>query len=155
MTRFYVNIGDQVTFAKTISESDVYQFAGITGDFSAIHINSEYAKKTPLGQRVVHGVLLIGLMSTTGTLLIDKYEVRGPDEQSYSVGYDRVRFIKPVFLGDTVTVTDTVVAIDEMKKRCRSKAEIHNQHGQIVCAAEHLIQWVSKAAATESRRPRG
>lgn len=147
MKRFYVNVGDQVTFAKTISESDVYQFAGITGDFSAIHINSEYAKTTPLGQRVVHGVLLVGLMSTTGTLLIDKHEVRGPEEQSYSVGYDRVRFIKPVFIGDTVTVTDTVVAIDEQKKRCRSKVEIHNQHGQIVCAAEHLIQWVSKAAA--------
>lgn len=147
MKRFYVNIGDQVTFAKTISESDVYQFAGITGDFSAIHINSEYARNTPLGQRVVHGVLLVGLMSTTGTLLIDKYEVRGADEQSYSVGYDRVRFIKPVFIGDTVTVTDTVIAIDEQKKRCTSKVELHNQRGEIVCAAEHLIQWVTKAAA--------
>ena len=147
MKRFYVNIGDQVIFAKTISESDVYQFAGITGDFAAIHINSEYAKKTPLGQRVVHGVLLVGLMSTTGTLLIDRYEVRGPHEQSYSVGYDRIRFIKPVFIGDTVTVTDTVTAIDEQKKRCRSKVEIHNQRNEIVCVAEHLIQWVSKAAA--------
>ncbi len=141
---FYVSIGDQVTFAKTISESDVYGFAGITGDFSAIHINSAYASKTPLGQRVVHGVLLVGLMSTTGTLLIDKYEKRGPNEQSYSVGYDRVRFIKPVFIGDTVTVTDTVSDIDHQKRRCRSKVEIHNQRGEIVCAAEHLIQWVSK-----------
>jgi acyl dehydratase len=145
MARFYVNVGDQVTFAKTISESDVYQFAGITGDFSAIHVNSEYAKNTPLGQRVVHGVLLVGLMSTTGMLMIDKHEVRGPDEHSYSVGYDRVRFIKPVFIGDTVTVTDTIIGIDEVKKRCRSKVEIHNQHGQIVCAAEHLTQWVTKA----------
>jgi acyl dehydratase len=143
MENFYVSIGDQVTFSKTISESDVYQFAGITGDFSRIHIDAEYARKTPLGQRVVHGVLLVGLMSTTGTLLIDKFERRGPNEQSYSVGYDRVRFIKPVFIGDTATVTDTVVGIELPKRRCRSKVEIHNQHGQLVCAAEHLIQWVT------------
>jgi len=146
MSSFYVSIGDRVTFAKTISEFDVYQFAGITGDFSPIHINAEYAKATPLGQRVVHGVLLVGLMSTTGTLLIDKHEVKAPHEQSYSLGYDRVRFIRPVFIGDTVTVTDVVVEIDAERKRCRSKVEIHNQHGEIVCAAEHIIKWVSKAA---------
>lgn len=145
METFYVKIGDQVTFSKTISESDVYGFAGITGDFAPIHIDIEYAKRTPIGQRVAHGLLVAGLMATAGFRMIEKHEVRPPNVQSYSVGYDRMRFIKPVFIGDTITVTETVSEIDHSKMRCRAKVEIHNQHGQIVCAADHLTQWVSMA----------
>lgn len=144
--RFYVNVGDAVTFAKTLSESDVYLFAGITGDFAQIHINAEYMKHTNFGKRVVHGVLIVGLMATASTLLVDKFEQRDPDEQSYSVGYDRIRFIKPVFIGDTITVTYTIAEIDWTKRRSRSTIEARNQHGEIVAAAQHLIQWVRKPA---------
>lgn len=144
--RFYVNVGDAVTFAKTLSESDVYLFAGITGDFAQIHINAEYMKHTNFGKRVVHGVLVVGLMATASTLLVDKFEQRDPDEQSYSVGYDRIRFIKPVFIGDTITVTYTIAEIDWTKRRSRSTIEARNQHGEIVAAAQHLIQWVRKPA---------
>jgi acyl dehydratase len=147
MEPFYVGIGDEVRFTKTLGESDVYLFAGITGDLARIHIDSVYARETPLGRRVVHGALLVGLMSTTGTLLIERFERRREGVQSYSVGYDRVRFIRPVFIGDTVTVTDTVTEIILDRERCRSKVEIHNQDGVIVCAAEHLIQWVRRAPA--------
>jgi acyl dehydratase len=142
MDDFYVRIGDKVTFAKTITEFDVYQFAGITGDFAPIHIDAEYARKTPMGQRVAHGALLVGLMSTAGTLLIQKHERRVAGHQSYSVGYDRIRFIRPVFFGDTITVVDAVDGIDRQKQRCSSKVELFNQRAEIVCAAEHLIQWV-------------
>jgi 3-hydroxybutyryl-CoA dehydratase len=153
MDDFYVSIGDQVTFAKTITESDVYQFAGITGDFSPIHVNAEYARATPMGQRVAHGVLLVGLMSTTGTLLLQEHERRVAGHESYSVGYDRIRFILPVFFGDTITVVDIVTGIDRNKNRCRSKVELFNQHGDIVCAAEHLIQWVKPGNAKNAAAP--
>jgi acyl dehydratase len=144
--RFHVNIGDTVTFAKTLSESDVYMFAGITGDFAQIHINAEYMKHTHFGQRVVHGVLVVGLMATASTMLVDKFERREPDEQSYSVGYDRIRFMKPVFIGDTITVTYTIAEIDWDKRRSKSKIEARNQDGVLVAAAQHLIQWVKKPA---------
>jgi acyl dehydratase len=145
---FYVRIGDEVTFAKTISESDVYGFAGITGDFAQIHVNAEYMKTTEFGQRVVHGVLLVGLMATASTMLVDQFERRGSDEQSYSVGYDRIRFVKPVFIGDTITVTYRIVEIDTIKQRSHSAIEARNQHGTIVAVAQHLIQWVKKPAST-------
>jgi 3-hydroxybutyryl-CoA dehydratase len=144
--RFYVSIGDQVTFAKTISESDVYLFAGITGDFAQIHVNAEYVKHTVFEHRVVHGILVVGLMAAASTMLVDKFERREPDVQSYSVGYDRIRFIKPVFIGDTITVTYTIAEIDTTKQRSRSTIEARNQHGQIVAAAQHLIQWVRTAS---------
>ena len=140
-----LKIGDQATFAKTVAESDVYLFAGIVGDFSPIHINADYMKSSNFGQRVVHGALTFGLMSTTGTLLAERPEVRRPGLQSYSVGYDRLRFIKPVFIGDTITVTDTVSEIDEVKQRVRTIVEARNQHGVVVAAAQHLIQWVAQA----------
>ena len=143
MSEFYVSVGDSVSFTKTISEFDVYQFAGITGDFSPIHVDAEYARATPMKQRVAHGVLLIGLMSTTGTMLIQKYARAIPGHESYSVGYDRVRFIRPVFFGDTIRVVDTVAEIDFAKNRCGTKVELFNQHGEIVCAATHLIQWIT------------
>lgn len=145
--RFHVDIGDSVTFAKTLSESDVYMFAGITGDFAQIHINAEYMKHTNFGKRVVHGVLVVGLMATASTMLVEKFERRGPDEQSYSVGYDRIRFVKPVFIGDTITVTYTIAEIDWDKRRSKSKIEARNQDGVLVAAAQHLIQWVTTPAA--------
>ena len=150
MDDFYVRLGDQVTFAKTITEFDVYQFAGITGDFSPIHVNAEYARSTPMGQRVAHGVLLVGLISTTGTMLIQKHARVVPGHESYSVGYDRIRFTRPVFIGDTVTVVDTVESIDREKNRCGSKVELFNQHGAIVCVATHLIQWIRPGHATKA-----
>jgi acyl dehydratase len=104
-------------------------------------------KHTNFGKRVVHGVLVVGLMATASTMLVDKFERRDADEQSYSVGYDRIRFIKPVFIGDTITVTYTIAEIDWAKRRSRSKIEAHNQDGEIVAAAQHLIQWVKKPAA--------
>ncbi len=61
MSKINLNIGDEFVFTKTVGESDVYLFAGITGDFTPNHINEEYMKKTPYKTRMAHGVLPIGL----------------------------------------------------------------------------------------------
>jgi hypothetical protein len=81
-------LGTTVTFAKTISESDVYLYAGITGDIGPNHTNAEYMSGTRFGQRVAHGALTLGLMSTCSTRLI---EMLG-DTPTVNYGYDRVRF---------------------------------------------------------------
>jgi len=141
MKDLYVSLGEQVKFSKTVSESDVYLFAGITGDLSVNHVNEEHMKGTIYGKRIVHGVLLIGFMSTTSTMLIDRSVARGIDETAVSLGYDRVRFLKPVFLGDTITVTYTVEKIDTDARRTWAKVEVTNQHGDVVTVGQHLLKW--------------
>ncbi len=142
MSEFHVQIGDQATFSKTVGESDVYLFAGITGDFSGNHVNEEYMKQSAFGRRIAHGVLLVGFMSTTSSLMIAKVEQKGIDETPVSLGYDRIRFIKPVFIGDTVTVTYTISALEPDKRRSRSNIEVVNQDGVTVAVAEHIMAWV-------------
>jgi acyl dehydratase len=142
MSEFHVKIGDQVSFSKTVGETDVYLFAGITGDFSGNHVNEEYMKRSSYGRRIAHGALLVGFMSTTSSLMIAEVERKGIDETPVSLGYDRVRFIKPVFINDTVTVTYTISEIDLDKRRSRAKVEVVNQDGATVAVAEHIMAWV-------------
>ena len=110
MAEFYLDVGDSTSFTKTVSESDVYQFAGITGDFSPNHVNRVYMEKSSYGRLMAHGALLVGFMSTVSTQMIA--HSREAEETPVSVGYDKVRFLKPVFLGDTITVAYTVTEID-------------------------------------------
>ena len=106
MTKFYVEKGQSASFSKTVSESDVYLFAGITGDFSPNHVNKAYMEKSSYGRLMAHGALLVGFMSTVSTMAIA--DTRDAEETPVSVGYDKVRFLEPVFLGDTVTLQYTI-----------------------------------------------
>src|SRR5262249_60448503 len=115
MQDFYVKVGDTVTFAKTVGETDIYLFAGITGDFSVNHVNEQYMAQSKYGHRIAHGALLIGYMSTCSTMMIDKCSGTTGDETPVSLGYDRVRFLGPVFIGDTVSLTYTIAAVDPAK----------------------------------------
>ena len=80
MSEFYVKPGDSVTFAKTVGETDIYLFAGITGDFAANHVNEQYMAGSRYGRRIAHGALLIGFASTCSTLMIDKCQGHARDE---------------------------------------------------------------------------
>ncbi len=146
---FHVAIGDQVRFSKTVSESDVYLFAGITGDLSDVHCNEEFMKKSAFGHRIAHGVLSMGFMSTASTLMftphVDKYVGFTPVSQ----GYDRVRFMGPVFFGDTVTITYTIAKIEAERFRCLSDVVVSNQHGKPVASATHIMRWVPQQGASQ------
>ena len=142
MTTMHVTLGDTVTFAKTVGETDVYMFAGITGDFSGNHVNEEFMKKSKYGRRIAHGALLVGYMSTASTLMIERSLSKGIDSTPVALGYDRVRFLAPVFLGDTVTVTYSIKDIDGERRRTRAQVDVHNQAGVLVAVAEHLLKWV-------------
>ena len=141
---FHVSIGETVKFSKTVSESDIYLFAGITGDFAPHHVNEEYMRASPFGQRIVHGALLVGFMSTTSAMMIARCVEKGIDETPVSVGYDRIRFVKPVFIGDTVTVVYTIATVDHEKRRTTAKIEISNQRGEVVAVGDHILKWVSR-----------
>jgi acyl dehydratase len=142
---FYLTVGDNVEFSKTISETDVYLFAGITGDFAPIHVNAEYMSKSAYGQRLAHGALLVGMMSTTSTMMVARArQIPGLDETPVALGYDRIRFLKPVFFGDTVTVRYHIDEVDEEARRTKATIDISNQRGEQICVATGLLKWVSK-----------
>jgi 3-hydroxybutyryl-CoA dehydratase len=144
IAEFHVSIGETVKFSKTVSESDIYLFAGITGDFSAHHVNEEYMRTSAIGQRIAHGALLVGFMSTTSAMMIARCIEKGIEETPVSVGYDRIRFVKPVFIGDTVTVVYTIATINHEKRRTTAKIEISNQRGEVVAVGDHILKWVSR-----------
>ena len=102
MGDFCVSVGQRAEFTKTVGETDVYLFAGVTGDFSPNHVNQRYMERSSYGTRMAHGALLVGFMSTASTLAIA--DTRDAAETPVAVGYDRVRFLRPVLLGATITV---------------------------------------------------
>lgn len=130
-------IGQSVTFSKTVSESDVYLFAGITGDFSPNHVDEEYMKKTPYKRRIAHGVLSIGLSSTASTKFCQM-----SSSPCVSYGYDRIRFLKPIFIGDTVTVKYTLTEIDYEHNKTFATIEITNQNGELCTVGTHILKFL-------------
>ena len=140
-------LGASTSFSKTVSESDVYLFAGITGDFAPNHVDEQFMRKTPYGRRIAHGALLVGYMSTASTMVNSLMAERVPSIFPVSLGYDRVRFLKPVVLGDTITVRYTVDSIDAAKNRTLAKVEVTNEKGELVAVAIHLMTWLPRAAS--------
>jgi len=138
---FHVEIGHEVSFSKTVGETDVYMFAGITGDLAPNHVDEVFMAKSSYGRRIAHGALLIGYMSTASTMAVSHARPEG--ETAVSLGYDRVRFLKAVFLGDTITVTYRIASIDKTRRRSSADIEVRNQHGDLVAIAQHILKWVA------------
>jgi acyl dehydratase len=144
MNDFYVAVGETTSFSKTVSESDVYLFAGISGDFAPNHVDKAYMEKSGYGRLIAHGALLVGFMSTCSTRMAERS--RGDASVTgVSLGYDRMRFLAPVFFGDTVTVTYTIASIDRDKLRANADIRVTNQDGVLVAVATHLLKWVRNA----------
>lgn len=141
MSEFYVAVGDSSSFSKTVGETDVYLFAGISGDFSPNHVNKSYMEKSSYGRLMAHGALLISYMSTTSTLVIAKSRETA-DETPVSLGYDRVRFLAPVFFGDTITVDYRIASIDVKNRRSNGEIKVTNQDGTLVAVGTHILKWV-------------
>ncbi len=147
MVQFGVQVGETFHFSKTVSESDVYQFAGITGDFFVNHINEEFMKKTVFGGRIAHGVLTLALSSTASSMVSARSLERGDRYHAVSLGYDRVRFLRAVMRGDTVTIRYTVEQLDHERARSVARIEATNQRGEIVMVAQHIMKWIARKAS--------
>lgn len=145
MSDFYVKRGDSVSFAKTVGESDIYGFAGITGDLSVNHVNEQYMSKSKYKHRIAHGALVIGFMSTCSTMMIDKCDGTAGDETPVSLGYDKIRFLGPVFIGDTINLTYTIDEVDPVKRQSISEIKVINQKGDLVAVGRHVMRWVKDA----------
>jgi len=119
-----LKIGDKASMSKTVTEYDVYTFAGVTGDFNPVHINSEFAKTTMFKERIAHGMLAAGFISAVlGTTL--------PGANTIYMGQE-LSFKAPVKIGDTVTATVEVIELIEAKNRVICRTTVTNQDGVLV-----------------------
>jgi 3-hydroxybutyryl-CoA dehydratase len=137
-----LSVGDRTTFRKTIGESDVYLFAGITGDLSPNHVDEIAMHGSSYGRRIAHGALIIGYMSAASTKILAHLDHARAEATPVSAGYDRVRFLKPVFIGDTIEVSYQVQAIDPDRPRAVSEITVVNQQNEIVAVARHILHFV-------------
>lgn len=126
-----LKVGQRASFSKTVSESDVYLYAGISGDFNPAHINQAYAEKTAFKTRIAHGMLAAGFISS-----VLGYQMPGPGTIYIS---QSLNFLAPVTIGDTITATAEVVEILTEKKRVRLKTFCTNQNGKEVLIGEALV----------------
>ena len=126
-----LKVGDTAEFTKTVSEADIYMYAGVTGDVNPAHIDEVHASKTFFKTRIAHGMLLAGFVST----------VVGNRLPGYGTIYVRqeVNFLSPVRIGDTVTARAEVVEVIKEKNRVRLKTTCTNQNGTTVVDGEALV----------------
>ena len=126
-----LNVGDAAEFSKTISESDVYLFAGVTGDLNPAHINEAYAQKTFFKTRIAHGMLSAGFISAVlGNQL--------PGPGSIYVRQE-LNFLAPMRIGDTITARVEVVEKNAEKNRVKLRTTCVNQDGVKVTEGEAVI----------------
>jgi 3-hydroxybutyryl-CoA dehydratase len=126
-----LQIGEHASFSKTITEADVYLFAGISGDFNPLHVNEEYARQTPFKTRIAHGALPQSLIAPVlgmklpgmGTVLVEI----------------TCRFKAPTFFGDTITATAEVKEKIEDKRWVRMKLTWTNQKGEVIAEGETVV----------------
>lgn len=126
-----INVGDSAQFSKTIAESDIYLFAGVTGDLNPFHIDEEYASKTFFKGRIAHGMLLGGFVST-----VVGCHLPGP-----GAIYIRqsLKFLAPARIGDTITTEAKVLEIDREKNRAVLRTTCTNQEGTLVLDGEAVV----------------
>ena len=129
------NVGDTASMSKTVTETDVILFAGITGDFNPLHVNEEFAKKSKFGKRLVHGCFSSGLISAVLGMKL-------PGPGALYAG-QTVKFVKPTFIGDTLTATATIAEKytkkDGALKFLRIETVVSNQDGVVVTDGEATI----------------
>ena len=123
------------TGGRTVTETDIVIHAGQSGDFFPHHMDEEWCKTQPFKKRIAHGTLIFTIAVGLTAHVIN--------EVAMTYGYDRLRFIKPVFIGDTIKATVTISNIKEHKKPgfglVTELVEVFNQHGDVVMICEHVL----------------
>lgn len=131
----------RTTMGRTITEADIVLHAGQTGDFFPHHMDEEWCKTQPFKKRIAHGTLIFSIaVGMTANLI---------NEVAMTYGYDRLRFIKPVFIGDTIKVKITIHEKKDHRKPAyglvTELVETFNQNGELVMMCEHILMAHKKA----------
>jgi 3-hydroxybutyryl-CoA dehydratase len=119
-----LKVGDSAQFSKTITETDINDFAKVTGDFNPLHLDQGYAEKTIFKSRIAHGLLSVGLLSSIlGNIL--------PGHGTIYLSHE-IKFLAPVRIGDTITAKVEVIEVVPEKNRAEFRTTCMNQDGKIV-----------------------
>ena len=143
------NVGEKaVSPGRTVTEADIVMFASLSGDWNELHTNAEYMKNSVFGQRIAHGMLTLSIASALGM----RTSGRPPVEVLAFLGMDKVRFVAPVFIGDTIRVESEVIEARPSKSMpgagiLKSKNTVKNQRD------EDVATW--ETAVMVSMRPKG
>jgi len=125
----------RTTKGRTVTETDVVLHAGQSGDFFPHHMDEEWCKTQPFKKRIAHGTLIFTIAVGQTAAVIN--------EVAMTYGYDRLRFVKPVFIGDTIKATVTISEKKDHKKPgfglVTELVEVFNQHGETVMVCEHVL----------------
>ena len=126
-----LRVGDAAEMAKTVTESDIALFAGVTGDFNPVHVDAVAAERSMFGGRIAHGMLSAGFISAVLGMRLP-----GPGSVYLS---QTLRFTKPVRIGDTVTARVEVLEVIAAKRRVRLATTCRNQRGETVVDGEAVV----------------
>jgi len=126
---------ERETSARTITETDIVLHAGHTGDFFPHHMDAEFAKQTPFGQRIAHGTMTFAIAVGLKAAIVNP--------AAFTYGYERLRFPRPVFIGDTIRVHVKLKSAEPDPKRarygrCVETCEVHNQNDEVVLVYEDI-----------------
>jgi len=125
----------RTTYGRTITETDFVVHAGHTGDFFPHHMDAEFMKTQAFGQRIAHGTMVFSIgVGLTASII---------NPVAFSYGYDRLRFVRPVFIGDTIHTRTTIISKEDDPKRgtmgrVSERTEVINQNDEVVLVADHI-----------------
>jgi len=126
-----LHVGQAAELAKTVTESDIVLFAGVTGDFNPVHVDVVAASRSVFGERIAHGMLSAGFISAV-------LGMRLPGTGSIYLSQS-LRFTKPVRIGDTITARVEVLEVLATKRRVRLSRVCRNQKGETVVEGEAVV----------------
>ncbi len=127
-------VGTRATRERTITDDDIVRFAEVSGDRNPVHLDADYAARSPFGQRIAHGFLVGSLISAAIGM-----DLPGPG--SIYLG-QTLKFVAPVHIGDTVTVSVEIIKVREDKRLITLRTDCTNQNGALVITGEAVVKYV-------------
>jgi 3-hydroxybutyryl-CoA dehydratase len=143
-----LHVGDQIAFSRTVADADISLFGGLSGDLHPIHMDNVYARSRGQRGRIAHGAFTLALMSAAGGQLHLRLTI-----PTVSYGFDRVRFLLPVHVGDTLTTSYTVTGFDPSGRKSYAECRCTNQDGEVVAVATHIEYHLPATGTAGSAEP--
>jgi len=129
-------VGARATHSRTITDADIVRFAEASGDRNPVHLDAAYAARSPFGERIAHGFL-------TGSMISAVIGMELPGPGSIYLG-QTMKFLAPVHIGDTVTVTVEVIGVREDKRLITLRTDCTNQDGVLVLTGEATVKYIGE-----------
>jgi len=138
-----VAIGEEARFVKTLTDADFVLFCAVSGDHDPIHVSDREARAAGFDKRIAHGLLTVSLLSATESEMSRRIVARGVKAKPLSLGYDKIRFLRPVYPGETLTAIYRIEGIDAEAMRAIGDCRVEAEDGTPVCVGKHVMKWVA------------